>query len=714
MYVEKYFAEHYSTNGIKYHVSFLKDGFVGTTEQLKLGTSGIIIDHDLKDWNDNLVLLTAKLKIIDDASNWYHYEDLKTLENKEFMLKVDASYGTENITLFNGWVNSSPVSQKYLTKSSINLTASNFISKLDQLYPQIILSGDPSNNDARSFIDIIDQTLRLTGKTDDITINSTLEPSSGIISSTKTLYNTCGINPQIFWKNNNQYDGGTEILEAILKPFNGYLYWWDNKWYIERYRDLFPADGSKGFVTYTSGQTYTNASSGTANHIIDLSLNIPSLECDGSIKFTGGSQTMQMIPGLEFLEITLNEQELINMTINDFSEITGGSFPSVHYPNYRKWNATRFIKSGVTGWDFPGYKTAGLFDLSTGYSFETSYQMYWTSDSSSIGSWVMKPGKPYHGIQNSILRWGWPQYYVNNVYNTGDPQYAGLSTRIKATITNEETKLNIKWKFSPIAAGSGGVNTWDYKCYYTLRVPTGSYWLTYVEDGDYWKYHNSNTFANYANSVEVNGSDLDESGTTEISVEIPIGDVSGWVTSGDKDIIFSILGDVIKKNTSSTWTTSSTLMAAYGDVFITGNSGIDPENNKIIAQLNKNVLTTEKVDFKIYDTNSLMLDNGILTGSNYLKRTNYWNEHGQTTYRSLVNWYIHDKYQLFNRNRRELSGEIKYPGYLKPMSQWYDPADPSIRKYILTSYSYDIGDDSYNCTWIEYDNSSTINLNIVS
>ena len=66
---------------------------------------------------------------------------------------------------------------------------------------------------------------------------------------------------------------------------------------------------------------------------------------------------------------------------------------------------------------------------------------------------------------------------------------------------------------------------------------------------------------------------------------------------------------------------------------------------------------------------------------------------------------------LHNRNRRKIDGTLKYTGFLKPFSMWVDTYDPSIRKYLLTDYTYNVGDDTYKCSWLEYDNSETINLN---
>jgi len=714
-YATKYYIDHYSNAGIRYYVRLQKDGYSGSASRLKLTKGGLTIDYDLKDWDETVMVMSSKLNILNDASNWYAYEDLFTLEDKEFKILIDASYNGQNVKLFDGWINSSPVVQKYLNNSVINITGSNFIQKMDKLSPPIINTQDASNGDTRSIIDLINGAVQLTGKIDPIYVNCTLEPSGGIIDSSTTLFNKCGLNPTIFMDDNANRESGLDMVADILTPFNSYLYWWNGAWYAERYADLCPSTGNKGYVKYTyatADVSYWYSDKGVYTPINEPSINLPISSIDSSVVFGGASQTISMIPGLEFLEISLDESECLNLTVNDFTGIQGGSFPSVHYPPYKKWNASRFTTPTTgTGWHFPGYTATLLLSTSTGYSFEESYNIKWTADSSAIGLYRTGPGKPYSGIQNSILRWGVPSRWAGGVFQENNKHYAGLSTRFKVSLYNEETKLNIKWKFLPISVGSGGPKAWDYKCYWTLRAPTGSYWIVYNEDSDIWEYKYSNTLADYVNTIEVTGPDLNEAGYADIAVDIPIGDVSGWVNTGDKDLIFSILGEDIRKTATTTWNTSNyVLFAGYGDVFITGQSGIDKANNKIIAQLNKNVLNSKKIQMKIYDTSSLMLDNGVQTASNFSTRTSLWKEHGKTTARSLVEWYIHDRYMLYNRNRREISGNIIYPGYLKPMSCWYDINDPSTRKYVLTGYTYKIDEDSYNCTWLEYDNNSVINI----
>ena len=722
-YASKYYLDQYSNQGVHYYINLLKDGFVGTSTKLKLGS--ISIDYDLAGWGENVMTLVTKLVILNDASNWYAYEDLFTLEDKEFKMVIDASYGNENITLFDGWINSAPVVQKYLNNSFINITGSNFISKMDKLSPPILDITDASHNDSRSFIDLINASLQLTGKIDDILVNCSLEPSVGI-SSTTTAFNKCSVDPQIFYVDNTNRESGLDIINDILLPFNSYLYWWNGDWYVERYRDLFTLDGSKNYVRYsypTQDVSFWYDSTGVAVEAYEPSINLPISTCDTSILFTSSSQTISMIPGLEFIEIDLLEEPVLNLTQNDFLRIDGtDDTPQIMYPTYRGWQGTQYpAYTGGTGIDFPGYR-ADSTEPSIGYSFyEEKTLTRFVQTPFGTSNYTTGPGNTYRGIQNAIMRFDVPYYYVAGVFSQKLSLSHGISTRIKVTIESTETKMNLSWKYYPVHVDVNESfdrpRTWDYRCRWTLRVPDSSfYWIKEITTGDepYWEYDYDTNYQTYTQYKIVEGGDLNESGYADISIDIPIGDVSGWITTGSSDLVFTIWGEEIRKTGETLWRSNDddyVLCAVYGDVIITGDSGAEGQKNKIIAQLNKNVLNNEKVSMKIYDNESYLVSNGVQTGLTYEDKTTIWNEDGETIYRSLVDWYIHDRYQLYNSNRREITGTIRYPGYIKPMSNWYDSYDPSTKRYVLTSYSYDIQGDTYNVKWLEYDNTTVINMN---
>lgn len=728
-YTTKYYLDHISNKGIPYYVQIQKDGFAGTPQRLKFSKDGLVIDYNLRAWEESIMTLIVQMKILNDASDWYAYEDLFTLEDREFKLVIDASYDGENKRIFDGWVNSSPVNQKYLNNSEINISGSNFVSRMDELTPPILNTADASDGDAVSMINLINDSLKLTGKEDDIYVNNRLEPSLGTISDSTTMFNRCALNPQLFWDDNENKQSGTEIMDSILNPFSCYLYWWDGSWYVERYRDLFQGDTSKGYVKYDADSSYGYDDSGTYVPTTDASYSLPILNCDGSIVFRNSSQTINMIPGLEFIKIGLEEAPVINLVSNDFTEIEGTTdTPQIMEPPYKKWIATQYEEGDGTGYLFPGYKTSttmGIGDASAGYSFYDTRILKYPATSTALDSYRTGPGKSFRGIQNAMIRYDRPK-----IISSGNKLFIsyGLSTRFKVTVESSETKINIKWKYLPIhvddSTARDDPRSWDYKLNYTLRVVDGtSFKFLMKQDDDgtgepYWLYDYETLYTNYLQYERINGADLNDSGYGEVNIEVPIGDVSGWISDGDADIVLAIWGEQAKKSTDESFSPVGAgtypLTAAYGDVEITADRGVEDNDNDIIAQINSNVLNSESVAFKVFDCSTLFLQNGPLTGNdgfrNYAYRTSLWNEDGSISSRSIVDWYIHDRFQLYNRNRREIKGSINYPGYLKPMSSWWDESDPSTRKYILSAYSYHVDEDYYNCTWMEYDNNTEINL----
>jgi hypothetical protein len=61
-----------------------------------------------------------------------------------------------------------------------------------------------------------------------------------------------------------------------------------------------------------------------------------------------------------------------------------------------------------------------------------------------------------------------------------------------------------------------------------------------------------------------------------------------------------------------------------------------------------------------------------------------------------------DLYTTYNKTRRVIKGDIKYVGLLKPFTHFVDDIDPSIRDYVLSSYTYWPVKNQYNIELIEF------------
>jgi len=710
-WVEKYYIEHISNGGVQYRVSIKKEDFVGSARRLYLlGNGALDIDYKHEGWFKPIIGQSCSITVLNDSDNWYDLEDLATLDEKEFLITVDATLGSEHITLFEGHIQSDVVTQKYLKNSYIQFTASNLVSKLSNVYPSII--DTPGKE---SIINVINHTLQLTGKTDEIYVNNKLDPSGITITNNRSCFNVCGVDTEAFWENNIEKTPGLNILNEILTTFDSYLYWYDKKWYIQRYADIWTSDSSKHWINYHPDVSYVYNTDASSISIPESSINLPISDFTNAA-FTGRTQQVSMIPGLKYLEIEMKNEPYLNLTTNTFKGITGADLvPEVMYPSVRKWNAYRAENPfDGKGWNFPGYGYGGLFGNAS--------QGYLLNEQGTFFQGTQYPGMQYQNITSAIYRSGVPQYYhtTTGAYQYTDIDRASLCTRFKMTIGDEKaydpsigksTMLNLKWKYGIVAPGSGGPQAWDYKCNYFLRVPPGNRFIHYNDSKQYWEY--KTTFKDASNYVVVNGADVGKNGVAEINIDVPIGDVSGWtLANGDYEVIFGILGEKTRKTGTVPWPANYfNPWAWYGDVQISANSGL--QNNRVLAEINSKALTKEVVKMSLFDIKNLNYRNGIFYDSGYEKRTDYWQDKDMTDYHTLAEWLIHDRFQLYNRNRRKIEGTLRYVGFLKPFSMWVDTYDPCTRKYILTDYTYSPGEDSYKCSWLEYDNSETVNLNIV-
>lgn len=715
-YGTKYYAKWDSDGGISFILYLNKSDYSGETTELTLAEKGVTIDAKWSDWYKPIINQSVSVDILNRSTNWYDLEDIMDLEEREFQIVIDASIpGGDIVRVFEGFINSDVVQSNYLNMSVLSITGSNFITQLENTTPPIV-----DEIDRKPLINILGNTLALTGKDSSVRICCSLEPSTyGTIPSNMTLFNRTAIDTEIFWENNTERKDGLKTLEALLTPFDCYLYWWDNKWYVQRYKDMWNDDYVRNYVEYPTTDVcmgYTDAGTEVSIYCPSTALPISVTDVSGAdMVFLNGSQTISMIPGLKTLEIKKNQKAYLNLTINDFTNITPAALhPSVTYPDAtgpRRWQAYA-EDGGATGWRFPGYTYTGLFgDNSIGFLF---------NDITVFGGGVMGPGRSYQTIGNAIYRFGVPQYYSGGVYQYTDKHRASLSTKFKATITTADedtstgqngTVLNISWKFASPYPGSGGITQWDHRCWYWLRIPPGGRYIAHRQDTNpsYWEYTTS--WSDASSYVVVNATDFDpDTAVAEISVKVPIGDVSGWTLGGgDFDIIFGIMGEDIKGITEENWRIESwPLFAYYGDVIISATGTTSP--NVIVGEMQNNVLNKKTVNLDIFDIDNLNYKNGVFTNSSFSDRVDVWTDNGLEYY-SLAEFLLRDRFQLYNRNRRKISGNIHYSaGFLKPFDLFYDSYDPSTRKYVLVSYSWDTTKDEYNADFWEYDNTTQINF----
>jgi len=296
-YSDKYILHFGGGNGFIGTIHIQKDEFVGTPITLKLDKSGIKINYNFQDWFNPIINQTCSLSIINDASNFYEYEDLMELDEKEFKIIVNASDAyNNNIELFNGFINSETIETRYLQKSTFKLTGSNYITKLTNVHPPLV-----DTKQKIPFINIINQAISQTGRDVSIYILNRLEPSTSMADN-QTLFNYTGVDTEIFWDNNVTRQNSYDILESSLMPFDSYLFPWNGAFYIVRYADAWRSDGSMNYVAYSNKTDYTPQSAGNI-----ISLYEPSSDINDHL-IIDRSQTLSRITVLKTIDVKLYQK----------------------------------------------------------------------------------------------------------------------------------------------------------------------------------------------------------------------------------------------------------------------------------------------------------------------------------------------------------------------------------------------------------------------
>ncbi len=685
MHNTKYRANFYSKRGVTGVIDIKKNDYSGAVIPITLKDDGIKINYTFKDWYEPIIGQSCSLAILNDSSDFFSLNDLMELDEKEFRVTIDASdaEGT-NVLLFDGFINSDTVQSRYLNNSVFNVTASNYISKLKDVTPDIIETQSRS-----SLIDVLSDTLKTTGKDDDIWVNCTLDSSTHYHegSYTGSLFNNHAIDTELFWKNNTERDGGEKVISDILKPFDCYLYWWDGKWMIERYNDASIGGSGVDYIVYDKDTSYEYDSSTYDTSTYEYS--IKSI-CDNYL--TGSSQNINMTPGLKKLKFILRGELYLNLTDPTFSNKHSilYSYGTYSRPNDRHWN----------------------FDWGEVYAPDTWDNAYFQT--TNYGS--------YNQIENAAkfkmtFSGGWESHI-----NTGTNDRlkgVGINTTFQITVAevdeNSPTQLNLKWKWAPTKYFSDIDYTHDspynkngyYLYYFVKEDGTGFDNYLVKDDNGIW-YKTAGSREQCYNRIRVYPDDIDKiTGVYQADITINLTDVSDG-NHGDMRMSAGISWvESIFYDTDPQY--NFYMYEFYAGDYVASTNSARQDNIQEFTLEDSSVLNKKDVELKIFDVDDLAIRNAVFTDIDFAKRTRLWTTDGYE-YSPLFKTLAIDRWKLYSSNRKVITSNVISNTFMKPFNIWRDDQDPSTKQYILTNYSYTPTQDSYVCSWWEYNNDDDINI----
>jgi len=495
---------------------------------LKLMPDGVEINYSMNDWNDPIVKLNATLSLMNDYDDFYEIMPLLMNTEKQYKVRITNDDGTN---LFEGFMDTANTNEKYRKKTPFKITASNYLSKLTNVNATIV-----DTIQQRSLIDIFLGSLELTGKEDNVRVNCTLHPETVANGAGQTCFNRVGIDTEVFWKNNIERENALNTITQILEPFDSYLYWYDGKWYLERYEDIFTKP--QEYVEYAWDTSYGYTDAGTDVSTNDSSVNIQSL-C-----FVEDYPTIGFIPGVNAIEVKHEGKPYKNLTVPPIYSIdlSTGLVASVMYPPVRTWQ----FSSGVLSWSYRD---------------------------------------TYATVKNANIRAGW---------NDFDDDAA--ATRFKFTIDpSSATTLKIQWKFIPpdLIGSTPGYN-FDYKLRWFVRDEPGGYYIMKDEGVGNW-YRGSSSIPSAYQTIDVTDLSSDQV-AGEVSVSINMADPSIGKT-GDDTMIFGLGGSYYA--TKGNDPTTELLAEGFGDVFISATQSLQDNLTTGLANngfLNKRTLEVKVYD----------------------------------------------------------------------------------------------------------------------
>jgi hypothetical protein len=672
------------------YLRIYEDEYSGGSSALTIAKDGISIMMDKTDYFDSIVSVNAEIQIINDLDDFFELDTLFSVNDFQYYVKIVG--GTA--TYFEGYIPCDTVEQTFLPKGTVIINASNNLKRLDGFIPTMF-----TYRTTYTLISIIKHCLSFTGLSLPIYVNCSLyewQADSGYVYST-TEYSAFEkyIHSDLFLKNDNEYQDCLTILKSILESFDCKIYYWDEKWYIERVKDL--GHSTKHYVVYLTNDAGTVANE--TNTLYETG------NTNTKLRYTARSQKISYIPGAKQIRINLNEKlkiNLLNYYYDNLIETASGSDPNVEdiIPDYLTWQ----------------------IDANTDWEYKTNY--YHMNNCADLQNTLINytsQGTIYEFLVGSV-------FLHDQMYDAYTEALSGLYTSFKVSLNEEnDTTLTIKFRFKLPQNFIDGLATFlpdcrvhpnDHIFYVRFFLREDFYGAGgfVVYDASQGKY--AMDFRNvgvediilnvddkiepamivkpiaYANFTEP------ETFTSEFSISIPIDDFIENVQSTAPSFVFGLcqLGyfNPFSPAPYNFYVVDPPCHYAlknsiFGDIMISVNG--DVGDNVHTGGVSTNFINTLETEMTLYDGFSVNVLNSILKTDSLLTGTTQWEDAFSQAHLPLVKKSIEDRYQIYNKVRHEINSDFFYE-ILKPFSlvdaQYFD------NNFYVNGYRYNLASKSYS------------------
>jgi hypothetical protein len=321
-WVVKYTGTFYNIAEHPIQVDILEEDYVGSPVYNLGRIQSCEIAQNWEDYHEAGMGTGCEVTIINNNEDWDYFEELMVCEEQEFMLRVTAQGTTE---IFEGFLLTEVQEQEILPNAAIHLKASNYIKQLTGVKTIAAFTERSVTN----VITYISHILARTGLLYPINVNCSLyETQMDSTYDGEKLMLDLYLHKHLFFSGEDkdqklEYMSLLDTLNMICKPFNIYVYSYNQEWYVERYSDLFNLDDEDSDYVAKNFIVFSIVSTGEVTSrydVIERGQRI--LFANEDFKYVDTSQTLQYGKGYKAINVNCVRHKDHNLINEYFTSAT--------------------------------------------------------------------------------------------------------------------------------------------------------------------------------------------------------------------------------------------------------------------------------------------------------------------------------------------------------------------------------------------------------
>lgn len=318
--------------------------FAGEPSALLLDGNPVVITYPSKEFDSQIFGCGCEINIVNDTGNFYQYDTLFSVPERSNYVEIIKTpvNGDASIFLFQGYILPDLYSSKISKNISLTIPATDRLTTLDRYTPALLV--DTSSYRSDEYInanDLIQNVLVDADVTDKFAINNMLYNTNYIKDGSSSVFDNIMFQSDNFYDKDNVEDD-KKCLEKILKPFYSRIFYYNNKFHIERVSDLGRTNKQYALYDFDVSTQQWDVS----NNKIELSAH--NVLADPELTYNPGYN--KMVVNLKYKKpSSLVENYFYDIQPLDLSTASNAKRPR---PQQRRWMVSdKSLTTYVNGWD---------------------------------------------------------------------------------------------------------------------------------------------------------------------------------------------------------------------------------------------------------------------------------------------------------------------------------------------------------------------------